>query len=114
MPDTTRVAVASSQGKSVDLHFGHADQFLVFDLQPNRVEFVDARRVRASEEDLEGVEDLDLVVELLSDCQVVMSRRAGPHAIDRLSRRGIRSVEHSGSLADGLFEIRSSLPDRAA
>ena len=107
MPEKLRVAVASSQGREVDLHFGHADQFLVFDILPHQVEFIDARKVPAEEDDMEGVEDLDRVVELVSDCQYVVSRRAGPHAVERLSGRGIRSVEHVGSLVAGLQELRS-------
>jgi nitrogen fixation protein NifB len=109
MPENLRVAVASSQGKSVDLHFGHADQFLVFDVAANRVEFIDTRHVRAVEDDLEGVEDLDLAVESIGDCQVVLSMRAGPHAQERLLKHGIRSIEHAGTLIAGLTEVRSML-----
>lgn len=104
-----RVAVASSQGQKVDLHFGHADQFLVFDLTGGPAEFLEARRVESGEEDCQGLEDLDAVVDLLSDCQVVVSRRFGPHARSRLSARGICAQESSDTVLESLAQVREQL-----
>ncbi len=104
-----RVAVASGQGQKVDLHFGHADQFLVFELSSGPAEFLEARRVESDEEDFENLEDLDAVVDLLSDCQVVVSRRIGPHARTRLSGRGIRALESSDTVMESLAQVREQL-----
>jgi predicted Fe-Mo cluster-binding NifX family protein len=95
--EAIRIAVASSQGQQVDLHFGHADQFLIFDLLPGNVAYVGWRKKSfEGEESAEGVEDLDLVVDLLADCAAVVSMRAGPHARERLRHKGIACLEHAG------------------
>jgi len=109
-----RVAVTSGQGQKVDLHFGHADQFLVFDITAGPAEFLEARHVESGEEDFEGLEDLDAVVDLLSDCQVVVSRRVGPHARARLDARGIRAVESSDTVLESLAQLREQLISSAS
>jgi len=109
-----RVAVASGQGQKVDLHFGHADQFLVFDITAGPAEFLEARHVESGEEDFEGLEDLDAVVDLLSDCQVVVSCRVGPHARARLDARGIRAVESSDTVLESLAQVREQLISNAS
>ena len=94
----------------MDLHFGHADQFLIFDLGAKNVDYVGWRRLSDSDDPVpEGVEDLDLVVDLLSDCQAVLSMRAGSHARDRLRNRGISCLEHDGLVASGLALVRETL-----
>lgn len=106
MSDSFRVAVASSFGQKVDLHFGHADRFLVFALSEGGAEFLEVREVAEVGDEVEGVEDLDQVVELVSDCAAVVCSRAGPHARERLSARGIRIVQSRGSVLSALEELR--------
>jgi nitrogen fixation protein NifB len=115
MSESIRVAIASSQGQQVDLHFGHADQFLIFDILPGNVAYVEWRKKSFEGEDCaEGVEDLDQVVDLLADCAAVVSMRAGPHARERLRKKGIACLEHTGSLVSGISLARETLSAKAA
>ena len=41
--DGMRIAVASSDGKMVNEHFGRATQFLVMDVHDGKIELVEAR-----------------------------------------------------------------------
>lgn len=108
--EPVRIAVTSSQGQSVDLHFGHTDQFLIFELAPGVAGYLEVRRLAAQEEagDQE-LEDLDRMVDLIGDCRAVLTMKAGPHARQRLEARGILCVEHPGGLLDGIAKLRRQL-----
>jgi nitrogen fixation protein NifB len=101
-----RVAVTSSQGRKVDLHFGHADQFLIFELDGIQARYVEMRRI-AQEDEPADYGDLDRAVELIADCDVLLTMRAGVHARERLRKRGIRCHEHDGGLLPGLDAVRT-------
>jgi hypothetical protein len=45
-----RIAVASSEGGRVDQHFGHAEDFLVFDVSQGGTTLVERRAVRVTED----------------------------------------------------------------
>jgi predicted Fe-Mo cluster-binding NifX family protein len=112
MAEGFRVAVASSTGREVDFHFGHADQFFVFELREDRGEFVEVRKVPESGEEVEGLADLDALVDLVGDCAVVVCGKAGPHARTRLFSRGIRVVESAARVIAALDDLRPHAPTR--
>lgn len=44
-----RIAVATSDGKNVDLHFGKADRFQIYELQNGKFVFLEERKAASSE-----------------------------------------------------------------
>ena len=86
-----RVAVASSDGKFINQHFGMAQQFLIFEINDEgKYEFIELREnVPAC--DVEGhTEDaMNRSIKLISDCKVVIASQIGPGAIDILLKNNI-------------------------
>lgn len=49
-----RIAVATSDGKNVDLHFGKAEKFQIYELQNGKFIFVEERKAASSEYEKRG------------------------------------------------------------
>ncbi|NPV92788.1 MAG: dinitrogenase iron-molybdenum cofactor biosynthesis protein [Firmicutes bacterium] len=87
-----KVAVASSDGKVINRHFGQAAQFLVFQIQGSNIEFLELRENIPPCQEPEYHENrLSDTVELLSDCQAVLVSRIGPGAARALEAGGIKA-----------------------
>ena len=115
----TRVAVASSDGKYVNQHFGRATQFLIFEMGHDQdredndnpmdpgdhceYRFIELRRNEPScpGEDLEENKHLH-VVRLLQDCQAVLVSRIGTGAMEILQENGIEPYVIPDYIEDAL------------
>jgi predicted Fe-Mo cluster-binding NifX family protein len=87
-----RVAVASSDGKFVNRHFGQAEQFLIFEISEGNHKYVETRSTAPLCNDQEHSDDrLAGIVKLISDCQVVLVARIGPGALSGLQSQGIQA-----------------------
>lgn len=100
-PETLRMAVGSNDGCTIDAHFGHAREFLIFDVSPTGVRLV-ARR---------GIDDrycsgpttcgdtatvLVGAIETLRDCAVLLCARIGFEPWRPLEDAGIQpNSEHA-------------------
>ncbi len=91
----TRVAAATKNGRIVDLHFGHADAFHIYESDGKTVRFIEKRDV---ERYCSGVEDcdehenrIDKIVRAVSDCSAVLAIRIGDSPKRKLTARGIRT-----------------------
>ncbi|HBW34238.1 NifB/NifX family molybdenum-iron cluster-binding protein [Desulfosporosinus sp. BICA1-9] len=86
-----RVAVASSDGKYINQHFGRARQFLIFDVNDNKYEFYELRKNDPLCSGQDHNEDqMSRTVELLADCREVLVSQIGPGAIQALALKGIK------------------------
>lgn len=87
-----KIAVASSDGQRVDLHFGQAHHFLIFQMGKNGLEFLELR-----EKSKKPVYDHEYRwkrgLEILKDCRVVFCRRIGDEPRQKLQDIGIDVVE---------------------
>lgn len=97
-----KVAVASSDGKTVDTHFGHAQSFLIFEVdeQTGAFEDVEERDVRAACNSqascggrIEEGDSMDLAAKALEDVDYVLVAKIGPHAIRALARYDITAYD---------------------
>lgn len=109
------IAVASKYGRMVDLHFGHAAEFLIY--QGNEAYFKLSER-RQVEKYCLGVEECDSeeerrdrIAETLADCDAVLSMRIGSQAQKRLYSCGIASVETCDTVESGLIQAVKYLKD---
>jgi nitrogen fixation protein NifB len=105
---TVKIAVASEHGKLVDLHFGHASEFRIYQREDNGNGFkmVETRQV---DKYCSGMAVCDVeedrreaVVKALKDCKAVLTMRIGHSAKERLLKRGIYSIESCDSVENGL------------
>ncbi|ADG81564.1 nitrogenase cofactor biosynthesis protein NifB [Thermincola potens] len=101
-----RIAVASKRGDLIDQHFGHASEFLIYDGNGRYFEMVETRRVDkycSGAELCETEEDKkDAIADALKDCNAVLILRIGYQARQRLLKKGIVSIEHYGTVEEGL------------
>jgi nitrogen fixation protein NifB len=92
-----RVAVASRGGGLVNQHFGHAREFLVYDVDRDGARLVGLRKVETYCVGGDGDEDvLPGVLDAISDCAAVLVARVGRCPREALARAGIEPVsEHA-------------------
>lgn len=102
-----KVAVASSDGKYINQHFGMASQFLIFELNDDGThEFLELRENKPSCS-TEGHSEISMEesVKLISDCQAVLAGQIGPGAIDILLKSNINPYIAPTFIEDALKEL---------
>jgi nitrogen fixation protein NifX len=93
-----KVAFATTDMKHVDQHFGAAEAFAVYAVEPERADLSEA--VQFGQLRMDGNEDkLDAKVEALSGCIAVYCQAVGASAINRLRAKGIQAVKVSPGAA---------------
>jgi len=88
-----KIALASSDGENVNLHFGKAIKFSIYEVEGNKVEFLEFREVKKNpEEKHQWYKSLRII----KDCQVVICVQAGMKARLGLKKAGIKLLEDEG------------------
>lgn len=103
-----RAAVASTDGKVINCHFGKASRFLIFELRMGSFEYIENREVkpccnRGEHED----NAFENAAKELSDCSMILVSKIGISAADFLENRGFAVYEAP-------FPIRECLEKLAA
>ncbi len=101
-----RIAVASRDRERVDLHYGEADAFHIYQVAGQEVAFLETRVLprycngpdACAAQTASRSENLRLI----SDCAAVVSLRAGQGAKENLQRAGIVSVETCNTVLEGV------------
>jgi len=89
-----RIAVASSDGRAVDTHFGHAENFYVYEIDGSSASFVECRRVAAAcARGRHEESSFDAALAALSDCTAIVVSVIGYGASAYLVSKGIRIFE---------------------
>lgn len=89
-----RAAVASTDGKVINCHFGKASKFLIFEFKDNVFEYIEAREVkpccnRGEHED----NAFETAAKELCDCSIILVSKIGMTAADFLESRGFAVYE---------------------
>ena len=98
-----KIAVASTDGKVVNEHFGRAGRFFILncDEEAGTYDFLEERQVipvcRSGNH-----EDGDLLrnINSLSDCDYILASRIGPRAEREIERMGMQSFEIQGVISE--------------
>lgn len=112
------IAVTSSDGVKVDLHFGQADQFHVFqaDTETGALKLSELRRIPDT---VHGVHDsvtggtcngqdeakISAIAELLQDCTYLLTAKIGIRPYRVLQRAGVSCMEISGEVSDAVYKL---------
>jgi predicted Fe-Mo cluster-binding NifX family protein len=110
-----KVAVASTDGKVVNAHFGHARGFIIVGLTPPgrggaRWRVLEMRRAAPACDGGEHSEGgMERAVENLRDCQAVLVARAGGGAKRALNARGIAVFEIADYIDSALERLYGGL-----
>lgn len=83
-----RVAAASSDGVTVNLHFGEAQEFYIYDVKADGWEFVERRDIKRVFGHIPA--EFDKVRLMLNDCEAILVSRIGPTAAEYLLVKGLR------------------------
>ncbi|MGB9838021.1 NifB/NifX family molybdenum-iron cluster-binding protein [Methanothermobacter sp.] len=106
-----RVAVASSNGEEVDLHFGRASKLLIYEYSDGKMEFVEERKVDIAEGDKHQWRK---VLDSITDCDVIIAVQAGLKGKIGIEEAGLKFVADEGPVDEVLerwvrhFEFMSS------
>jgi predicted Fe-Mo cluster-binding NifX family protein len=125
-----KIAVTSSDGKQVDLHFGHTNDFQVFgvDETTGAWEFIEKRIIPEKIDTAcqsagcgagcgQAVETggclghndarLDAVITLLSDCTYILTSKVGPKPHMFLKRAGITALESPAEIGFAVSKVNA-------
>ncbi len=102
-----RVAAASTDGRSVNLHFGEAQEFYIYDLSETGWKFIERRDIKRTFG--HNPAEFDKVSLMLNDCEAVLVSRIGPAAAEYLLGKGLRVFEVPYSIEqvlDKVFQLK--------
>lgn len=98
-----RIAAASNDGVTVNLHFGQAQEFYIYDIGSEGWTLIERRDVfRNFGHD---PAEFDKVRLLLSDCEAVIVSKVGPSAAEYLLEKGLRVFEAPYSIENVLNKL---------
>jgi len=101
-----KIAIASTNGENVDLHFGDANQFFIFDIENN--EFLELRKksnIRLEDHTDRWKESTDII----SDCKAVLCKKIGKEPHIELRKLGIKVITIDSKVDDALKECNNHL-----
>jgi nitrogen fixation protein NifB len=93
-PATIKVAVATKGLGQVDLHFGHADDFHIYEAGPGGIHYIEKRLVAHYCQGGFGDEDKrEVIIRALADCAGLLVAKVGDGPKKRLLDAGIEAVD---------------------
>jgi nitrogen fixation protein NifX len=106
-----KVAFASSDKTHIDQHFGFAEHFVIWEIQPD-----DARMAGLVQIEATGDDDADKIaarVEALQDCAIIYVTQIGGPAAARLVKYKIHPVKSKGNetISDVVAKLQTVLRD---
>jgi predicted Fe-Mo cluster-binding NifX family protein len=107
------IAVASKDGRDINQHFGHAERFLVYEVEGSEVRLVDEKKVeRYCSYDADHplrVHILEAIANALSGCRAVICSQIGQGPQMEMERLGIDAYVAEGPIKATLVEIAKIL-----
>lgn len=111
-----KVAVGTKTGISIDVHFGHATQFLIYEISPENCTLLETREVEHYCHGQHGSESaMQKILFTIKDCYAVFSAMIGDGPKDKLAAIGVKSVSHYGheAIEDSLLSYAKALGEIA-
>lgn len=104
-----KIAFTSSNGEMIDMHFGQADTFYVWEVGPDKAEFLETIAVGESGSDEE--DRIAARADLLTDCAIVYTMQIGGPAAAKLVARKIQPMKTNteASLPETVEKIQEVL-----
>lgn len=107
MKKSLKMAVATSDGKVINQHFGKARRFIVIESDGEEIKVLEVRENSPACGSLEygGHADdaLEKSISLIKDCNAVLCSRIGGGAAGELQNRGIEPVEAPGFIEENVL-----------
>ncbi len=103
-----KIAVASTNGKKVDLHFADADQFMIYEIRDKEGKFREMREKTSLHLD-NHTERWIASLDLINDCKAVLCIKIGKEPTIELRKLGIKPIELDYAVEDALIECSEHL-----
>jgi lactoylglutathione lyase len=87
-----RIAVASREGDRIDQHFGHAKEFIVYDVGAAGPALIGRRAVDAFAEN-EDEDPREVILRMLADCKVLLVAKIGPTPQEQMAAIGVEASD---------------------
>lgn len=102
-----KIAVASTDGKVVNQHFGRADKFHIVEVNhKDQFSYIETREIKvACEDGGHSEEGLAHTVDSLSDCKYVLVSQIGPGAEHALSKKGVTAFAISHYIDEAVSKL---------
>jgi len=101
-----RIAVASESGNIIDQHFGQAKDFTIYKVFGNERKIIDKRSINqycTSKEECEEKSDkIDTIIDVLKDCNAILSLRIGSSPKEKLENNKIKTFEIYDTVENGI------------
>lgn len=85
-----RLAFASSDGETVDEHFGRAEDFHIFEIDNGKSTYVETRINNVNKGEECGHDKINKNIELILDCKAIFVANVGRCGVERLKIKGIQ------------------------
>lgn len=107
MADKYKIAIASTDGETVNEHFGRAEKFFIYVVDDDEgYDFVEERNLEPlCKGQSHSVLDMEKRVVNLKDCKYVAAAKIGPGAEAEISKQGLVSMELPGIIDDAVLKI---------
>jgi nitrogen fixation protein NifX len=103
-----KIAVASTDGNIVDLHFGDANRFLIFKIEEGEGRFQEIREKTAmplNNHQERWVASIDLI----NDCKAVLCSKIGTEPTIELRKLGIKPIQLDCDVKEAVNECSKHL-----
>ena len=107
------IAVASKDGRDINQHFGHAERFLIYDVDSEDARLVDEKKVERyctyDQDHPLRAPVLKAIVEALAGCNALVCSQIGQGPQMELERFGIDAFVAEGAIKPTLVELAKIL-----
>jgi len=105
-----RFAVASKSGLNVDQHFGHAEEFYIYDFVNGDATFIERRKIPKFCTGVEDCDDshedkIDYIIKTIEDCRGVLALRIGDIPKKKLEKKNIEVYLLCDEIRNGIRKI---------
>ncbi|ABR53972.1 Dinitrogenase iron-molybdenum cofactor biosynthesis protein [Methanococcus vannielii SB] len=104
---TLKIAVSSTDGVNINMHFGSSTHFLIFEINDKIAEFLELRE-NPTKHINEHKDRWNGALELLKDCQIIFCSKIGDIPKSILEKNGIKVVISKNTLKEALKEYMFS------
>ena len=107
MADKYRIAIASTDGETVNIHYGKSEIFYIYIVDDDEgYDLLEKRSVTpVCQEGFHDKAAMDTHVQQFKDCKYVVASRIGSGAIQSLTAAGITAMELPGSIDDAILKV---------
>lgn len=104
-----KFAVASKTGRLIDAHFGHVNQFYIYEYTEEGLKFLETREsapyCSGGEECEDSKKKFEQLYDMLQDCQAVLCMRIGESPKQSLLNKEIQVIETYDKIEEGIMNV---------